>query len=202
MTVQGAINTLLVEYNKHSLSYITEFIRLECAPDLMSHHLYPNAKEITESMGAFNAWRSELSGQYKPDNADVLCFVIGDGNTPRTAALFAYRTKWTVFSIDPILKSEEWDIKRLVCRSETIESLIKKERDGMIWCGTRPVLIVCVHSHAPMEICVTGIATSANKAMIAIPCCVPYDYIKADKEYVDHRIISNKNLVKIWRNLR
>lgn len=55
MKVTEAINNLLVEYNKHHLSYITEFIRLECSPDIMSKHLFPDAKEITESMGAFNA---------------------------------------------------------------------------------------------------------------------------------------------------
>jgi hypothetical protein len=204
-TVVGAINNLLVEYNKHHLSYITEFIRLECAPDIMAHHMFPDAKEITESMGAFNAWRRELSGIYKTDDRDVLCIVVGDGNTPRTASIFAYRTKWDVVSIDPMLKHTSWDIDRLFCAAQTLEDFTHRKdlggHDGIIYCHDRPVLIVCVHSHAKMQNCVELIQTTGNKAMIAIPCCFPYDYIPADKEYIDARIMSDKNIVKVWRNL-
>lgn len=132
--------------------------------------------------------------------------MVGDGNTPRTAAIFAYRTKWQVISIDPMLKHTERDINRLKCFSMTLENFVTQdcgcgERFSILDCHDKPVLIVCVHSHAKMENCVNMITTIGNKAMIAIPCCFPYDYLPADKEYVDPRILSNKNTVKIWRNL-
>ena len=37
----------------------------------------------------------------------VLCIVVGDGRTPRTAALLAMRTRWSVVSIDPALHGLE-----------------------------------------------------------------------------------------------
>jgi hypothetical protein len=40
----------------------------------------------------------------------VLCINIGDGATPRTAALAAYLTSWTAVSVDPAMR-EEWQGK-------------------------------------------------------------------------------------------
>src|SRR6185295_14541542 len=40
--------------------HINEFFRLDCAPDLLRLRLFPNSKEITESMAAYHAVRWQL----------------------------------------------------------------------------------------------------------------------------------------------
>ena len=68
-----------------------EFWRLRCAPDLLLSGLFPNMKEITESMAAFAAahrWAPKLG--LSLSDPGVAVAVVGDGSTPRTAALAAY----------------------------------------------------------------------------------------------------------------
>ena len=45
-------------------------------------------QELTESFGCFNASRTHLSDLFSPDCTDVLVVVVGDGITPRIAAVF------------------------------------------------------------------------------------------------------------------
>jgi hypothetical protein len=56
--------------------------------------VFPNAKELTESFAANNAIRIHLAGEYTPGDERVTVIAVGDGNTPRTAALCAFLTKW------------------------------------------------------------------------------------------------------------
>jgi hypothetical protein len=74
-----------------------ELVRLGCAPELLSMKLFPDSKEITESMAMFNAVRQLEGFEQEGEEVDgIVC--VGDGMSPRTAALFAFRTKgWTVF---------------------------------------------------------------------------------------------------------
>src|SRR5579872_7431860 len=46
--------------NNPALRYLNEFTKLKCAPDLLAWGLFPNAKEITESLGAYNAIRKHI----------------------------------------------------------------------------------------------------------------------------------------------
>ena len=87
------------------LKYVDEFLKLECAPSLIALKLFPNAKEITESMAVYTVFRRLLSVQCADfDSSDAYIFV-GDGTTPRTAAIFAHLTRaGRCIAIDPMLK--------------------------------------------------------------------------------------------------
>ncbi len=97
-------NSISLSVPKPSLRYLDEFTNLKCAPDLLSQHLFPNAKEITESMGAFNAYRKCLISKCPPDNPFTMVVAVGDGVSPRTGAVFAIRTQFTCISVDPQLR--------------------------------------------------------------------------------------------------
>lgn len=66
-------------------------------------------KEITESVAAYvHASKYILSQQIEPPSQGVVrdtIFCVGDGSTPRSAAMFAlYNPSWECYSIDPQLR--------------------------------------------------------------------------------------------------
>lgn len=70
---------------------------------------FPNVKEITESMAAYAHTSKHILSRFhdSPAQGDVkdaiLC--VGDGSTPRSAALFAlFFPNWECYSIDPQLQ--------------------------------------------------------------------------------------------------
>ncbi|KAG2393644.1 hypothetical protein C9374_007175 [Naegleria lovaniensis] len=76
---------------------------------LLSLKLFPNAKEISESFSAYYNIRDYLIFSNRQDllsNNNVICYVVADGNVPRTGATFACSTNWHVFSIDPRMKKK------------------------------------------------------------------------------------------------
>lgn len=175
--------------------HINEFFRLRCASDLLALRLFPNAKEITESMSAYHAVRWLLGPQagLRFDDPNVALVAVGDGSTPRTAALFAFRSAWKCYSIDPRLRASEFYITRLAAYQSLIESA---RFDFCI-----PVVIVLVHSHAPMSVVLKQI-TGPVRHVVAIPCCVDQDIPgKVHLGYRDHAIWSPKNEVKIWKDV-
>lgn len=180
---------------KPSCRYLDEFFSLTCAPDILIANIFPNSKEITESFGAYNAVRKHReSFAFNDQQIDVIC--VGDGCQPRTAALFAFRSKWNCYSIDPRLNLTEtnarvWNgIKRL--------HLIKDKIENFHHIASEKAIIVAVHSHAPLDVAVKNIVAK-EKLVIAIPCCFEQN-LDADpiEEYHDFGILSEKRLVKIW----
>ncbi len=178
---------------RNSLRYLDSFLALRCAPDMLAAGLFPNVKEITESMAAYRAARDHLGWDMKDPNVHVV--VVGDGCTPRTGATFAFRTKWDVHSVDPVLRMKDYpEISRLRihrCRVEetTFES-------------PYPTLIVAVHSHATLDN--SRLSVKAPKvAAIAMPCCVPLvlNGQDPDLEYEDYGVLSPKRTIKLWRNV-
>jgi hypothetical protein len=177
--------------------YINEFVRLDCAPDILALKLFPNAKEITESMAAFHAVRAHIVNQCGAsfDNKNIATVCIGDGHTPRTAALFAFRTAWACYSIDPKLRKIVWDIKRLIPYDERIEDVILDLR------YFDQVIMLQVHSHADLATSLENIKAK-RMHVVAIPCCIPMEipgryYIG----YEDMSIWSPENTVKVWRDI-
>ena len=83
--------------------FVDTFLRWECGRYLLGLGLFPNTQEITESMACLEAVNEHLGDLIATTNAKVCAIVIGDGRTPRTGALLAMRTKWTVISVDPAL---------------------------------------------------------------------------------------------------
>ncbi len=105
--------------------------------------------------------------------------------------MFAFRTKWNCVSIDPRLKKPRWDIDRLLCYPVRVEELNL---------NYRKTIIVSVHSHASMSNTLDHI-TGDVRAMVAIPCCVGYNDLPPDIEYVDRGIWSARRTIKIWKNI-
>ena len=182
-----------------SRKYINEFIKLKCAPDLLALKVFPNAKEITESMGAYRAVMKWIKGTaLSTDDPYVHVYCIGDGVSPRTGALFAHMTRWNVTSIDPALREKYQNIpvKRLqVIRKPIAEVRVvyREEKDVAI--------IVLVHAHVSMNEVLKAIQYP-TRHVVAIPCCKPQDIKnRVYLGYQDHHIWSPKNTVKVWINV-
>jgi hypothetical protein len=95
------------------LRYIDEFLSLDCASKLVDLKLFPDGKEVTESISIYTALRkyfpTVLEG--KAQDGDML-IVVGDGVTPRTAALLSFMCGskgWTCCSIDPMMRFDDGD---------------------------------------------------------------------------------------------
>jgi len=176
------------------MRYINKALGLSCFPDIATLKIFPNGKEITESFGAFEATKRFIPFfNHADNNLDIVC--VGDGRTPRTAATFAFLTKNKVYSIDPNLKTPEYfekNIQRLKCLRSKVED---------IDFNSEKVIIVAVHSHAPLNKVLENIKGD-QRALVAIPCCISHKHSKnPDLEYNDPGIWSQKNLVKIWTEI-
>ena len=89
---------------KLTVGQLDRFLRWRCALDLIEMGLFPNAQEISESMACLSAIERHLAHITRLSDTSTTCVVIGDGSTPRTAALLAMRSKWRVLSVDPALQ--------------------------------------------------------------------------------------------------
>lgn len=176
--------------------YLTEFVRCARGADMLRRKLFPNAKEITESFGAYNAVRAHLPGFVLGDPS-VTMIAVGDGHAPRTAATFAYRTAWRCWSVDPLMRSLVWDVERL-------DAIRARAEDVRVGCRG-PVVIVAVHSHARLHEAVKVAVTNPGTqvAVVAIPCCVPQVLhgMPPDVEYEDPDIMSPERRVLVWRDV-
>lgn len=180
--------------------YIDEFIRLSCAPDLLALKLFPNAKEITESLGAYNAVRQHLWLNFGDSSICVL--VVGDGVVPRTAATFAFRSRWTCYSVDPRMRDNRWDLK--VQRLHVFRAKVLPENGWAppIHCNVfSQCILVAVHSHASLSASIQAARMlSTNVSVVSIPCCVKHDYhAMPNHEYDDWSIASPERRVSVWR---
>jgi hypothetical protein len=169
--------------------HINEFFQLNCLPDLLMTKIFPNAKEITESMAAYHAVRR--TKMFALNDPEVVLLAVGDGHTPRTAGLFAFRSAWTCYSVDPVMRDRQYPIKRLYLTNKKIEDTIP--------IVAKKAVIVAVHSHAPLQAAFEKVHAE-HKVVVAIPCCYKQELNdkKPDYEYVDKAIWSQKNKVKVW----
>lgn len=179
---------------KPNLRYLNEFVRLNCAPELLAAKVFPDAKEITESMAALAAIRS-LAHNYEVDLYDpcVMLLDVGCGSTPRTAALFAFLTKWACHAIDPKLhdrwKQNIYGIDRLLCWQQTWQNF---ELLGDLSC----LVVVAVHAHVDLQHIMQVLSRSYQGLVLvaAIPCCsYDLDLVSSDQITVCYR-----NVVEDW----
>jgi hypothetical protein len=184
--------------------YMDDLVRMNCGPDLLALKVFPNAKEVSESMGAFYAVRKHLGDKLFGDS-DVHVVAVGDGCTPRTAALFAFLTRWTCWSVDPRLVSK--DKYAAVNRLHVVPTAVEQFKLP----ACKRAIIVAVHSHADLTAAVKACAAAERVDVIAIPCCVlqelrlrkeVIDPRAPDVEYEDFGIGSPHRTVRLWIDLR
>lgn len=178
--------------------YFSEAFALKCFPDLMSLGLFPNIKELTESMAAFS--HIEKFAKIKHDtsylfcgNKKILMFDVCCGSTPRTGALFAFRTSWNCFSIDPRV-NEKWTgnnkIKRLTTIKSKIEDIETVESND-------PIVITNVHGHVDASIILEKLRSPVI-VLLSMPCCKSiYPVRGGDYSKEDLGIWSPKRTVRI-----
>lgn len=170
--------------------YINRFMGMKAAPDMLIRGLFPNAKEITESFGALYAI-SNLPVDYKDDMA-VVC--VGDGFSPRTAALCAFCTKWDCYSVDPVLRDKEWDIDRLTTKRFKIQDTFLE--------FDKPCVILMVHSHVKVNETLPSIKAPVRH-LVTMECCMSlnFDGKPPIADYEDPNVWSPKNKIKVWENV-
>jgi hypothetical protein len=154
--------------------------------------LFPNAKELTESFGAFRAAVRHFRDWMDDPCVTVAC--VGDGCRPRTGATFALRTRWNVISIDPALRNPAsvGDIERLECNVRHVQDCTPRH--------FKRLLVVAVHSHATLAQTFSTLSGD-DVGVVAIPCCVPLELdAKPTADYRDGGIHSPKNRVLVWRS--
>lgn len=182
---------LFEAYQKMQRRYIDWFMGLSSASDVLQTGVFPDAKEITESFACFRAVMKKVAKQHSldPNDTSVMLVSVGDGCTPRTAALFAFLTKWTCVSVDPALDGWEQptpQIKRLITIAKPIEECPQIALD-------QPAVVVCCHSHAKPE---DVFAFANNHPVVALPCCVHYP--DAPIEWNDYGVWSPHNRMKVY----
>lgn len=183
--------------------HVDEFLGLHCAADLLTARLFPNGKEITESMGVYNALREHLyiPGRVRFDDSEVTVFVVGDGHMPRTGALIAFRSRWRVYSIDPAsrVKGEPGanftNLGHGIIAKRLTVVKAKIEDCGFCVCEGK-VIVVMVHSHATLDNVFAGIKFDTAD-FVVIPCCVHQPGIGEYIEYEDIDMWTPKNKVII-----
>lgn len=173
--------------------YLDWLVTSKCGADMLENKLFPNAKEVTESFGCFNASK-HLGDGWEWNRPDISVFVVGDGHRPRTAATFALRSNWNALSIDPLLVNKLYPFKRLELKRAKIEDMPPVHMFGK-------VLIVMPHSHAKVSDCLARIY-GRKRALITLDCCVKNTFdVKPDLEYDDMDIWSPKRTIRIWKNI-
>lgn len=217
------------EIKATDLRYLNEFTKIAAAPDMLLQKLFPNAKEITESFGAYHAVRKHLTGFIPLNAPDVHAWFIGDGSTPRTAATFAFRSAWQCHSLDPGLNpkwgtkskkrspqsgegeqpvQQAWSTRgvfRLRCWPIPVENLPPEEITKETQEKPRGVIIL-VHAHVTLEQATAPFikAGLGHWPLIAMPCCVKQRTLherQPDHEYRDWGIWSPHNTIRIWKRI-
>lgn len=183
-------NVGCLEINTH----LHRFFRLNTAPLLMGQRVFPNLKEVTESMGAFVAIHNHLMPHVDRNSNDVDVYCVGDGHSPRTAALIACLTKWNCHSIDPQMRNKKWDFKRLTTYKSKVQDVSFTGKEN------KTAIIVCVHSHASLKDSVKSINGYGTTYLVNIPCCVKPDLGQQPfVSYLDYGIHSEKREVSIYK---
>ncbi|KDO30251.1 hypothetical protein SPRG_19803 [Saprolegnia parasitica CBS 223.65] len=191
-----------------SLRYLNEFVGdLKCAPALLERGLFPDAKEVTETMGVFNAIRKlNLHVLDAGDDATGLrngIVVVGDGMTPRTAAMFASRTKgWTCFSVDPIMRVSTPEAPVSWADMENVVPICAKIEDIRI--RLNKAIVILVHAHVTMPQAMASIQANTVVAVLTLPCCNWYghqeelDLRPPTVVYDDMSILSQHREIRLW----
>lgn len=190
--------------------YLNRYIRLKASADMQALELFPNLKEIQESFSIFNVIESYILK--RDTNIDrnkenhVLCFVVGDGTTPRTAATISFMTKWDTVSCDPIMRNpaKYAGIKRCYVRTSKGEDIAHIVRERVDIIEYDYIFLIFPHSHIPNTNEIYKHFTDRKVWIINMPCCHKKqdDYLPL-KEWVsfkDDAVASPENTIKVYCN--
>lgn len=212
---------------KHQTSYVNRLLRASCFEELRELFARTTnpSKEMSESVAALS-WLEVILGKEGINNS--VCLHVGDGGTARTGAVFAYLTRSTNYSVDPIMNmavmekwSERWKPQRLFATPCTVQQLqtechapYKNASHGIdshvswFFTTTKQILITAVHAHVScIEI---DKAVPRWSWMYVNPCCMPAhqqfpaEYLKAHgitlfAKGEDPLILSPNRTVLIYR---
>ena len=211
------------------MRYVNEMLRLACAPELIRLKLFPDAKELTESFAANNAIRTHLAAEYPTSDPRVTLIAVGDGITPRTAALCAFLTRWQCVSMDPeMVPWERWRRSRDVATGQPWSTCGDEAGEAVDhgWGGVRRLqahrrkvqemaidcdraLLVMVHAHVSLSDTLASVSTSSGEcAAVILPCCNWYAKLTHPDgatppraEYEDPGVVSPQRTVRVFPSL-
>lgn len=153
------------------------------------------------------------------DNRNIQLIAVGDGVTPRTAALFAFRTQWQCTSIDPGLRKGAWDsVANLTTHAEKVQ-------DVTIPIASSPdvfVIVVMWHAHVSIRDAVSCLdfdgvkwnlddpvlSAKLRKRVAIVSCaCCNYDIVQQempdgsppDVEFEDEGVPGLMRNVRVWQ---
>jgi hypothetical protein len=197
--INAAVDLLHHQAHQQAGKYANELCKLKCAPDLLALGIYPNWKEFTESMGMYGAVR-EVLGADIFGTPGITLVAACDGSSPRTGAMFAFRSRFACYSIDPALKvPERWQkIQRLNMLATEIEAVDL----GLV----EHVIIAAVHPHATVEAMVRGTCRNAKRVdVFTMPCCSEQTIRhrpEPDHTITDYGIASPKREIRVWLDVK
>lgn len=197
------------------LRHVDEFLMSGAAPQLLSLGIFPDTKEISESMAAFVAVRHHMPGLWDLQDPSILCACIADGHTPRTGAIMHALTGWQVLSCDPAMRPEiakemnfrlphlnalrgvaaelpEYDVERLVVVAVHAHNFVERPPPGAIAQGLMPRPNILAEALTRLR--------GKEVLIVALPCChrlwLPdHEHVE---EYKDPGIWSADNRIKVW----
>jgi len=179
------------------VKYVNRFIGWNSAAEMLEMKLFPNIKEIAESVSMLYCVEQKLMGwdtDIEKKREDINVVVIGDGVSPRTACVFAFHTNWNCYSIDPLLRKEEYPVRKL----KVYQKEIKEVKLNF---GDQITIIIMPHSHAPIEECWNNVQ-STRKWLIKLECCTKDRLDFPGITYRDKYAITPENQIFIWNNYK
>ena len=193
-----------IKVTKPSLRYIDFFLELKAGPKLLSTGFYPNAKEISETQGAFEAVRHKLKLSYSDESVAVV--IVGDGINPRTGYYIANMTKWHVFSIDPEMQRNYQEILDKTNDKKNLFIFPQKIEDCQLDLSNfSTIVLLFVHSHASLKASIQAITRKNASSIIhavSMPCCFDDDLgIPFDLKFDDPYVISVHRTLFIYKNI-
>ena len=167
--------------------------------------------------GATDCWRRHgFRSRWRAEG--VWCVAIGDGCTPRTAALCSYLTQWDeIISVDPELQegfcgTEPHGIRGLTgaraCFEEWLPAFAASEHGARARATCRHLVVLCVHSHhrfagaAAFEKVRAAFGTPPT-CLVALPCCPTFRPTKdvgrtPDLTFDDPAVFSACRSIDVW----
>lgn len=163
----------------------------------------------------------ETDGILSFKDPNVLLVAVGDGVTPRTASLFAFRSAWRCVSIDPAMRnngawSEVVSLTTLKSRVQDVTVAVKE---------TELVVMVLWHCHCGIDDAMgclefdgvkwdcgdRNISRKLRKRVAVVSCaCCNYDEAQSvmpdgappDVEYEDLAVPGLMRTVRVWKFLK